>query len=64
MAQQTEYLYAYDGVTELLSVTADTGMNGIAINHVGVWYDRIQLQQIRAMLERAKSFLLNPPSDP
>jgi hypothetical protein len=61
MAQQTEYLYGYDGVTEIASVTADSVMKGVAISTIGVWYDRIQIQQFKAMLVRAQSFLSANP---
>jgi hypothetical protein len=41
----------------IITVTADTGMSGVAIETVGIWYTQKELTQLCDCLQRATSFL-------
>lgn len=56
MTQNIEHVLDSTG-REILTVTADDQMGGVAINVIGIWYDHKQLAQLQDALTRADNFL-------
>ena len=56
MAQMIEKVLNTEG-TPVFTVTADSGMSGVAIEVTGIWYSQNQLTQLTDAVQRARDFL-------
>lgn len=58
MTQSIERVLNTEGAP-VFTITADTGMKGVAIDTVGIWYDHSQIALLMAAIQRANDFLTN-----